>query len=285
MRGSVIVAPPATVPADRAPALVYIASLAPGSRRTMKKRAARCALPARHLAVALSFWTDVVPSLGASTFTQSSNFEHQRTRRTLNAGPPPTVEFIHDRFSGETMRAMSLRLAMTMTVLSSAMVALPGCADDEAAKPKTATGVSLDELQVGSRGDLPTCDATNESMLAYDPEPVGLQRRHVRPHRDIVERFARGRDRRLRRLHRLHRRLLGRWLGDVDRLRVDVHEHGRVQRPRATLLRGAAGRAVTQAFAASTRTRTSPRAGRETRPLAGSPPWVRRRHRARAGVP
>jgi len=62
---------------------------------------------------------------------------------------------------------MGLRAVLMMSALSSAMIALPGCADDEPAKPKAATGVSLDQLQVGSRGELPTCDATTEATLAY----------------------------------------------------------------------------------------------------------------------
>ena len=64
------------------------------------------------------------------------------------------------------MRTMGVRVSLVLAAMVSTIVV--GCSEDPTpARDQAATGVSLDKLEVRTRGELPACDASTEAMLAY----------------------------------------------------------------------------------------------------------------------
>lgn len=64
------------------------------------------------------------------------------------------------------MRTIGVGMSLVLATMVSAMVG--GCSDDPSpVREQAATGVSLDKLEVRTRGELPACDASTEAMLAY----------------------------------------------------------------------------------------------------------------------
>ena len=66
------------------------------------------------------------------------------------------------------MRKISLRAALTVAAAATMALGTAGCADADSKPVETpSTGSALDKLQVGTRGELPACDAQTDSLLAY----------------------------------------------------------------------------------------------------------------------
>ncbi len=63
------------------------------------------------------------------------------------------------------MRTIGVSVSLALVAMVSAVVG--GCSNDASPRERAATGMSLDELQVSTRGQLPVCDASNEAALAY----------------------------------------------------------------------------------------------------------------------
>ncbi|HVH47901.1 MAG TPA: hypothetical protein VM925_36455, partial [Labilithrix sp.] len=65
------------------------------------------------------------------------------------------------------MRTIGLKSTLIFATVSAAVLGLAACNDDAATPQKVSTLTSLDKLTVGSREDLPTCNATTDNAVAY----------------------------------------------------------------------------------------------------------------------